>query len=38
MFRFIKKVFITLLSFRGSLASMANVSKFTICIFLNNPP
>ena len=38
MFGFIKKVLITLLSFSGSLLSMANLSSFTTCMFLNNPP
>ena len=35
MFRLIKQVFFALLSFNGSLASMANVSNFTTCIFLS---
>ena len=38
MFGFIKKLFIGLLSFSGSLASMVNVSSLTICIYLNNQP
>ena len=37
MFRLIKQVFIALLSFVKSLASIANVSNFTACIPLNNP-
>ena len=36
MFRLIKQVFIALLSFSGSLGSMANVSNFATCISLNN--
>ena len=36
MIGFIKKMFAGLLSFSASLASIANVSKFTICIFLDN--
>ena len=35
MFRLIK-VFVGLFSFGGSLAIMANVSKFAACISLNN--
>ena len=35
MFKFIKNIFIGILSFSGSLASMANVSKFTTWISLN---
>ena len=38
MFGFIKKMFIRLLSFSGSLASMANVSSFTTYISLNSQP
>ena len=38
MFWFIKQVFITLLSFSGSLASMTNASNFTTCICLSNQP
>ena len=36
MFGLIKKVFIALLSFSGSINSMANESNLTTCIFLNN--
>ena len=36
MFRLIKKVFIGLLSFSGSLASTANTSNVTACISLKN--
>ena len=32
----IEKLFIGLLSFSGSLASMANFSKFTTFVFLSN--
>ena len=32
----IEKMFIGLLSFSGSLASMANFSKFTTFVFLSN--
>ena len=38
MFRLIKQAFIGLLSFRKSLAMMANVSKFGKCISLTCPP
>ena len=38
MFRVIKQVFIALLGFSGSLASIANVSNFTRCMSLNNQP
>ena len=38
MFWFIKQVFITLLSFSGSLTSMTNASNFTTCIYLSNQP
>ena len=36
MFVFMKNMFIGLLSFNGSLASMNNVSSHTACISLNN--
>ena len=36
MLRLTKQVFIALLSFSGSLASLANISDRTKCIFLNN--
>ena len=36
MFRLIKKAFIALLGFSGSLASMASVSDHTKCIPLNS--
>ena len=35
MFRLIKQLFFALLSFNGSLGSMANVSNFTTCISLS---
>ena len=35
MFRLIKQVFIALLKFSGSLASMANASNFTTCIIVS---
>ena len=38
MFRLIKQVVISLLSFSESLSSMANVSNFTTYISLNNQP
>ena len=38
MYRLIKRVFVALLSFSGSLASIANVSNFTPCISINNEP
>ena len=38
MLRFIKEVFITLLTFSGSLAGMVNVSNFKRCTSLNNQP
>lgn len=38
MFGLIKKVFVVLLSFVGSIAFVANVSDFTKCIFVNNEP
>ena len=38
MFEFIKQVFIILLSFSGSLASMASIFNFETCISLNNQP
>ena len=38
MFRLIKKVFCTLLSFSGKLATAANAFNLPICIFLNNQP
>ena len=38
MFRLNKQVFIALLPFIGSLASMANISRFTTCRSLNNLP
>ena len=38
MFGFIKKTFIGLLRFSGSLASMTIVSKLTVFISLNNQP
>ena len=38
MFTLIKQVFIGLLRFTGSLAIMANVSKFITCASLNNQP
>ena len=36
MLRLIKQVFIALLSFSGSLASMADASNLTTCMSLNN--
>ena len=36
MFGLIKKAFLALLSFSGSMASMANASNFSTCISLNN--
>ena len=38
MFGFINKMFIALLSFSGWLASIGNISNWTICISLNNQP
>ena len=38
MYGIIKQVFITLLSFSGSLASIANVFNLTTCIPLINQP
>ena len=38
MFRFIKKVFIVLLSFSRSLGCKVNVSNFSTSISLNNQP
>ena len=38
MFGLIKQVSITLLSFGGSIASMANVNDHEKCISLNNQP
>ena len=38
MFRFIKQVYITLLSFSRSLASMANVANFSTCMSLIDQP
>ena len=36
MFSLIKQVFIVLLGFSGSLASIVNASNHTKCTFLNN--
>ena len=36
MFRLIKQVFISLLSFSGSLVCTTNASNFTTCMSLNN--
>ena len=36
MFRLIKQVFMSLLSFSGTFASMANVSNITTVMSLNN--
>ena len=38
MFRLIKQEFIALLSFSGSLTTIANISNFKTCISLNNQP
>ena len=38
MFRLIKKVFVSLLSLRGSLIHIAKVSELAKCISLKNEP
>ena len=38
MFKFIKQVFISLISFGGSLARVATASDCTKCISLNSEP
>ena len=38
MFELVKKLFIVLLSFGGSIFSMVNGSKLTTCVYLNKQP